>query len=652
MTNHSTRKKARRRGTRLNWRNLCWIGLLGAWACGGSASPPARVVVNNTVEVTVMDGPEAGKPPATIDMEDKRIAVALKAVNELLGHGVRFEIDNSLVPKFESRLHGAFIEALETLVTSLEYVKAHYRPEMAFAGPHLMTIAWTYSPSKGEIDTSLDVAKQRLEVPVPADEWRLLPDSLIATVFSEAWDAEKERRYTNVAPSAVPVAEHAYYFDFLRGHHPSRSGETKLDRERRDVSVLERQVALYPLVRDQEVKKDLRRSLVYGGTHLRDWYADLDDMPELAKALHPVHAAWVKWLNASFSELSDTEQREVAQLLFGHYYKASPGFPVGLDVIAIAKPRIRSWLARRQEKNRNSYDAEDGANSLIVCPFEYDEDNHAFRSRSQSCNGRVYTSLVAKGYQPLVQLLRSEKAPALTQTAVLNVLQNQGSEAAVGLVEGLFADPENARAALFALAAYSGWGPSNRRRDDLPELSPRPLLERIPRWWREHPQYHGELLFLTVTLGDEYEGTVVWPKLTEFLGARLTADDVSSFLRQTPRTIWYLRQFVFALSDGWSRSKMMIPELERFLNDAATANRGEPSPFYLTERCVQFLCITGNAQDISALQKFLKDRIERFPSEQRSLASFVDSSSEQCPAARAAAAREVKESKSGVTFGD
>lgn len=84
---------------------LAVCGLLLALACGGNAPGPAQVVVNNTVHVTISDGPDAGKPPATIDMTDKRIHVAFEAIAKLLGHPVRFEIDNSLLPKFGPRLH-------------------------------------------------------------------------------------------------------------------------------------------------------------------------------------------------------------------------------------------------------------------------------------------------------------------------------------------------------------------------------------------------------------------------------------------------------------------------------------------------------------------------------------------------------------------
>lgn len=537
-------------------------------------------------------------------------------------------------------------------MTSLEYAKKHYSPALEFAGPHLGTIFWTYSPSKGEVETKLDVETGRLDVPVPADASRLLPDSLIVSVLDRAWDAEKERRYATLEPAAVPVQEHEHYHDFLRSYHRGPKGETEVDREKRKIDVLRRQLALYPLVKDDKVRKDLRRRLVYGGTTLRDWYADLGNMPQLAKPLQPVQAAWIIWINTSFSELSDSEQRDVARLLFAYSYKPSPGFPVGLDVLTIATPRIRSWLARKQEKNRSGADADDGSNSFIVCPYEFKTEYHHFSSPYQSCNGVVYTSLAAKSYQSLVTLMRTEKAPELTHTATLNVLDKLGSEAAAKLVDALWGEPEHVRAALFALAGYADWGKDDRRRGDLPALRPEPLLQRIPGWWRAHPEYHGELLYLTVTLGDKYEGTVVWPKLSEFLGAQLSASDVASFLQQTPRTIWYLRLFVHSLSDGWSRSKMVIPELERFLNDASTARRGDPQPYYVTERCVQFLCITGTAQDISALQTYLKDRVERYPSEQRSLASFVDSSSRQCPAAKAAAAQEAKGPKPGVTFGD
>src|SRR5690606_14863564 len=86
-------------------RGLVVCGLVLALGCGGNAPAPTQVVVNNTVHVTVNDGPDAGKPPAAIDMTDKRIHVAFEAISKLLGHPVRFEIDNSLLPKFGPRLH-------------------------------------------------------------------------------------------------------------------------------------------------------------------------------------------------------------------------------------------------------------------------------------------------------------------------------------------------------------------------------------------------------------------------------------------------------------------------------------------------------------------------------------------------------------------
>lgn len=630
-----------------------WLGVasLAAWLGVACSPAPTQVVVNNTVQVTISDGPNAGEPPATIDMGDKRISVAFEAIAKLIGHGVQFEIDNSLIPKFDARLHEAFIEALETLVTSLEYTKKYYPDATTFCGPHLQVIRFTYSPSKGDIETQLDVEKNRLDVPVPADEWRLLPDSLIASVFDDAWDEEKEHRYTTLAPEAVPVAEQAYYLDFIKSYHRPPPGETELDKERREITRLGKILALYPRIQDPEVKAKARESLAYGGRDLRDWFAKLGETPALAAPLTPVHRAWIAWLNSEFDTLTDVKQRDLTSLVFTHSYQPAPGFGVGVDVVKLVTPRIEQWLARPPEKDRHSYGPPDAVVDFMVCPFSSDPGAHRFSGPSQSCNGLAYTTLTEKGYQPLVNLLRSVKAPALAQTAVLNLLNQRGAEAAAGLVDALRADKELARAAIVALAEFEGWGNRNRR-SELPELEPKPFVARIPGWWRAHPDFHGELLYLTVTLGDEYEGTVVWPKLADYLGSRLTGQEVASFLQQSPRTIWFLRLFVHSLSDGWSRSKTMIPELERFLNDVNASGSGEPSPYYVTERCVQFLCITGNSQDIAALQKFLRDRIERYPSEQRSLASFADSSSRQCPEAKAEAAREAKGAKAGVTFGD
>lgn len=613
----------------------------------------SQLVVHNTVQVTVTDGPHAGKAPTAIDMNDKRIGVALDAITQLLGHPAQFELDNSLLPKFGERLHEVFIEALETLVTSLEYVKRYEPQAFAFAGPSLKAVAWTYSPSKGAISTELDVDRGRLEVPVPADDWRLLPDSLISAVFERAWAKEKARRYTHLAPAHVPVDEHGYYLDFQRSYRRAPGGETEVDKQTRRIRNVSNVLGLYPRIVDAEVKKKAQGYLVNSGRDIRGWLATSRELPGLSESALSVHASWIAWLNDAFPTLTDVQRREMANLLFTHSYEQAPGFGAGLDVAAIAKPRIRSWIERSREKERRSFDAEDGANAMIVCPYKYDRSTQRFDTPSQ-CNGLVYTTLAqgGKDYQALRALLESQNAPELTQTAVLNVLSNLGAEASVELVEALWRHAHHAKAALMALAGYGAWGPRSNRRAELPELSPEPFVKRIPEWWRNRPEHRAELLHLLVTLGEQYEGSVVWPRLPEYLGTRLTGEEIAGFLQQGPRTIWHLRSLVRAVGDGWSRSQVLIPELERFLNHA-NESRGEPSSYYVTERCMEFLCITGTNQDVAALQSFLRDRVERYPSEKRSLQSFIDHSpSRLCPAAKATVEQVERKAKPGVTFGD
>jgi hypothetical protein len=367
-----------------------------------------------------------------------------------------------------------------------------------------------------------------------------------------------------------------------------------------------------------------------------------------------IHAAWIQWLNGAFPSFSDVERREMANLLFTHSYEPAPEFGAGLDVTAIARPRIRSWLERSQQQNRNSYDSDDGANALIVCPYDYDETYERFSIPSQ-CNGLLYTTLSHGGtnMKPLVALIEAENALPFTQTATLNILNHLGAESSVQLVEALLHNDAHAKAALVALAEFAGWGARSNRRSELPKLSPSPFIRKIPAWWASRPGLHAELLYLVVKLGDEYEGSVVWPKLAQYLGARLTGTEVAGFLRQGPSTIWHLRSLVRAVSDDWSRSKVLIPELERFLNHANESGRGEPSPYYVTERCMEFLCITGTHQDVSALQAFLRDRVERYPSEKRNLDSFIEASPARlCPLAKAAVEQSEKKAQRDVTFGD
>jgi hypothetical protein len=625
------------------------LGLTHLPSCGPA---PTQVVVNTTVLVAISDGPSAGKIPATIDLSDKRISVAMVAIEKHLGGPLRFELDNTLVPKFDKGLHGAFVEALETLVTSLDYV-ARYHPEyLAFAGPHLRTLRWVYNPSRRhETEIELDVATNHLDVKVAADAHRLLEDSVVASVFDRAWSKEQDRRYAHASPSEIAPAEHEYYLDYLRGYHPERPNPTPLERAKSELHLLGRLLVFYPYIRDPALQKEAIRTLVYGGHELQSWYGKLDEMPRLVTALEPVHTQWIEWLNQNHALLTDVQLRDIATYLFTFHYRVTPGYGEGVDVLGLATPRIRSWI-ERSKVERNAYGPSDGANDLIVCPADYDDRTHSFSAPNGSCNGRVYSTLAKAepNYKALVTLLEREDWLPLTQTATLNVLSTLGTEVVVDFWEALAAKPKHARAALVALAAYNGWGPRTARREQLPKLSPKPFVEKISKWWKQYPTMRPQLLYLLTTLGHEYEGSVRWPKLPEYLGTRLSEAEVAGFLRQSPQTIWHLRNLVTAVSDGWSRSQMMIPELERFLNEAHESGSGEPSPYYVTERCVEFLCIAGTTQDLNALKAFLRERGESYPSERRYFDSFISQSRERvCPAAP------VKEKDVGrpvVFFGD
>lgn len=645
-------QRSRWSGTR---RPVAWAmaWLMGVGCSSAPTNPQTPVVVNNTVVVTIAEGPRAGEPPSTIDMDDDRIAVAFAAIESLVGHPVSFELESSLVPKFGERLHEAFVESLETLVTSLEYAARYSKHAAEFAAPRLRTVSYRYNPSKERVASELDVESGRLKVPVSASATRLLPDGAISEAFSDAWSAEKIRRYEKVAARDVPTKEHAAYLEFLTRGYRHPKGATALDKELRDVHELSSVLELYPLLPDPEVKESARRFLLNSGRSVRDWLTKGQQQAALLEPVRAVHERWIEWLNGEFVSLTDVQRREMANLLFTYHYAPAPGFGEGLDVVGIARPRVLSWLTRQKE-NRRNYDSEDGANDMIVCPYKYEPTYKRFDTPSQ-CNGLVYTTLMKSGDPAaLVAMIRNVDAPAWTQTAVLNVLSNLGAEPTAKLIDALWQDQAHVRAALVAVAGFGGWGHRSNRRSELVALSPKPFIARIPTWWKTRDDYRPELLFLLVKLGDAYEGSVVWPKLAEYLGARLSGQEVAGYLRQTPDAIWHLRSLVRAVSDGWSRSKVLIPELERFLNEIQATKRGsEPSPYYVTERTIEFACITGTTQDVVAIQNFLRQRIEQYPSESRLLRSFVEASHTRlCPAARATVEKVEKDTKQTVFFAD
>lgn len=620
---------------------LCW----GALACSPG---PTGVVVNQSVTVVVNAGPERGGPPAGIDLADPRIAAAERELVHLLGGSLVFELDPALQPSFDRALQPAIVAGLEQTVTQLQYLSERHPDAFAFTKAHLKTIRWSYAPSENPPDPALDTASGVLTIGVPSSRGVLIADGDIVGAVLGALERHDVDRYEGMPAERVPAGEERDYFDYQSHYHrPAENPNApKLSSDERDLIRLGNILALYPRIKDPALQKDARKWLLSAGSRLRRVYADKQADDRTRRRASELRPAWIRWLNQNQAALDANERRDMAELLFERSYFPTESFRSGFDSLAFAQPTLTAWLARGgRAENEN---APDRAETLIVCPYTWDRDVNRI-SAPGHCNAALYLDLFTApgGPAKLAALVVKSKSDPLTQTALLHVMTHRGVPAMLELFAQFANDDAAARASLSALAAFDGWGAQHSPREDEVALDPQPLFDRIPTWWKSYPGRRPQTLFLLTQLANRYEGIIAWPKLPTYLGSRISAEELSGFLDQSPRAIWFLQNLAGGLSDGWRKSAVLIPKLDSWLTHRSRQSSDGPEPYYLTERVVELLCDAGTKSDLIELQKFLKKRLESFPSEQRDLGSFAEKSlSELCPKVRD------EKPKQPVLFGD
>lgn len=603
---------------------LPWVVVLGLGGCRERS-----INVHSTVHVTVHAGPNAGKAPATIDRNDPRIAIAQREIGDILGRDVSFEVDAALVPHFDSALHGAFVEALETTVTSLQYLRARQPELLEYAVAHWKTLRWKYTPSQQREYPEFDTRSGLMVVAVIPDDRRLLFADTLGLTFERAVEREHAARYHDMAPEKVPAPEHAAYFEYVtRGRVPERPDGSRIPHEEVDLLRLDRVLALYPHIRDEALLAKARSWLVQAGSRLRRLVVEPRADARTTTLVRRNHPRWIAWLNAHHAELSERELEQVAELMFRRHHHPMEPFRQGFDAIAFSRPHVHAWVESQRRTPDAPKPVREKLAEEIVCPYK--QDSHSGRwSAWGHCTGVVFSDLAGDpaGRKTLARWLVAERSDALTRAAVLHSLRERGSDVVPPLVDALLPHPPQAEIAIVALAEAPHWG---RGSSSLPE--PEALVRHIPRWWRDHPKLRPQLLYLLSELAAHYEGIVVWSKLPQFLGSKISAREIAGYLELGPRPLWSIEHFAVSFSDGWQRSAVLVPALRQWLERYTQAGQRGPEPHYVTERVIRVFCAAGNERDYAELQTFLLEYLESHPSQRNNLHSFATSpGSQQCP---------------------
>lgn len=624
----------------------CWafralpVAMAIAAGCG-SPSSPRTVVIDNSINVTVRADGSRGEGPPAIDEDDPRVEVAQKQISELLGHPLGFDFDEAVAAQFEGGLHEAYVLSLERIGRALQSCKAREPLAFEHGAPTLERIHLAYDPVSSGAETMArhsnpalapHVVDSTLTLKVHPDDHTLLDADELCWAFRLGAKEDRLARFAAHDPAKLTPDQHAAYFEFLTSDHdhPTDPLQRDIDELRQLVWVAE----FHPHVVDPELRKAVDRWLSHEGGQLRiEMRKATNDAGKLT-ALARAQAAWIGWVNRSGAKLERAERERVANALFTRESKDQPLMRKGFDAEAFALPIVQQWIENSAFADPRK--SEDRLSFVVVCKAEREHPDRPAIFVQPFCTGAFYSYLAETpvGRKRLANLMMRSRHELFTQTAMLHVLRASGAERVVELLDALAEDQQTLHVALRALGDYSHWGPKGDypRNSEPVVVDPAPLVASVPRWWKGAPEQRPALLYLLAGIADEREGSVPWPRLAEFLGARIDATTLAGYLAEEPRTIWTLGELMPALSPGWPRSRVLVPGLDAYLDFDAKGRSSDSRVYSVTNDVVEILCEWGTLDDVAALQKMVRSRIERFPSQSRHLDSFVEKPPQRlCP---------------------
>ncbi len=599
------------------WRRLFWP--LGALAAAGCASSSSAVHVEQHVDVGVMvvaspSGASSSSGP--IDPHDPRTAAASAAIAALIGHALTFQIDAGLAARPGIRLQESLVSAMEATVDGLRYSRERKADAVAYVSPLLKTILLAYWPSAEAPAPSFDPASGVLTFHVPPKSDELLEPGDLQEAITDAFDAATTARFADREPESVPPAEQRAYYQYLAGSHGRVPGGEK-ERTADHLLRLTRLLRLYDPIADAALRVELRHRLAQFASNL--W--QLHDSANPA-AWASAHDLYVRWANARAAEFEPTDRRAIAEAFFNEFRDPQLVLLQGFDVVRFATPALQAFAAadgddRQQGDMRAVIDR-------VVCPANREGN----RVSLGGCNGALYSLVSAQSGAAarFASIAASLKNAHVTETLALNLLFHVSTPAALGFVDAL--DDASAADAVRGLADFPGWNPryyQGGSRPGLP-LDPNGYVAWVRAAWKSRPALRGALLYALTQLDDAREDSVPWGRLPAFLGSAIGAQELDSFLDQSPRTFWNLETISKGLSLGWSRSRVLLPRFERWLADFAAHDDGSGSRAAISEHIVSVLCQGHDPSEVAALQSFVRSRVESFPHEKNQYGSIATSS--------------------------
>jgi hypothetical protein len=637
-------------------------------ALGGKVTPEVTVTLRNSlgflarfdIVVPPPAAPVAGAAPGpACDENDPRLRKAVADMAATLGHGISVTFNLEQLPKGRAYCDDLFERHIGLLPKNLATLKERKPAIYAYGAPSLKRIDFDYDGTDQYSDLTFDrntgvfriVIGGRSSYPIPSDSF--------GYVFEKQYEAWVIAHFQGVEPEAVPAAEHALYYDYLTrlawwGKGAPRTSRSSDDLDDGKGEVLLKMIRFAPMLAKGDAAATADRKGLKPGAAAREWLADQYEFfgssylhkpgpvtrAPATSAWKRAERAWIDWMNGAFDGLSDEKKKRLLPEMLGYTmpFNNDEGivwnefaYP-GLKTYDMGMAIIDRWIkaghpaAEPRRAQRDNDDKQLALFNEVVSPikrnsqgswsvetFERRKNWYFHTQRTEALRKRLLADVLARRDDAFTEVVF---ANLLTTSIHLNgrYAKDQRDEWADFLFywRGVESDQRQWKVATRVMAEGGISGETKKA-----------AYDEAVKLWRRYPWTRGTLLYLLAAARYEHN-LIPWAEWARVFGAAISPREAAEFLDLGCRAVAALPAIWPALGKGWSRAEVLVPRLDRFIQDPLTRANNFQDPYVTLRDVVNQLREEKATGDIGRLHGYLRKRVADHPSEERELTTLLD----------------------------
>jgi hypothetical protein len=325
-------------------------------------------------------------------------------------------------------------------------------------------------------------------------------------------------------------------------------------------------------------------------------------MPETAP-WRQAELAYAQFLTSSAGGFDDGERMAVARLFWSGRGERPVEAFASFDRFAFGLATADAWIKAGHPTTWTDKGSVATLYEYVVCP--HPKDARGARSTDPHCERGWYLDALStpQGKKRLVDALVSRQDRDLVDAAFMT-FRWQHSTTTFDVLHALEPD-----ATVWKMAS------DLLLEDFLQNADKGTVLDEAAHAWRDLPDRRGYALAYLAESDRFNNRAVAWSDLHRRLGAKVEQADFAAFL--DVRTLSLSRAWIVwpALTAGWSRADVLVPRLDRWLDDNLVRIDDYQYPARAVGEMIRLLCEEGARADLAKLGAFFAARQKSHPSE-------------------------------------